>query len=115
MTETAHRTQAQRREQTRTALLDATIEQKKGGEMVVKATDSIATVARQNLSAVESITVAARNLAQEADTLRARVIRFFLVDRHLRTVNVDVMNFRPARPARCLRFELGLGRLNVFG
>ncbi len=57
-------------------MLDATIEQKKGGEMVVKATDSIATVARQNLAAVEQITVAARNLAQEAEVLRKRVEEF---------------------------------------
>jgi methyl-accepting chemotaxis protein len=57
-------------------MLDATIEQKKGGEMVVKATDSIAAVARQNLAAVEQITVAARNLAQEADVLRGRVEEF---------------------------------------
>jgi methyl-accepting chemotaxis protein len=57
-------------------MLDATIEQKKGGEMVVKATDSIASVARQNLAAVEQITVAARNLAQEAEVLRKRVEEF---------------------------------------
>jgi methyl-accepting chemotaxis protein len=57
-------------------MLDATIEQKKGGEMVVKATDSIAAVARQNLAAVEQITVAARNLAQEAEVLRGRVEEF---------------------------------------
>jgi methyl-accepting chemotaxis protein len=57
-------------------MLDATIEQKKGGEMVVKATDSIAAVARQNLAAVEQITVAARNLAQEAEVLRTRVEEF---------------------------------------
>jgi methyl-accepting chemotaxis protein len=57
-------------------MLDATIEQKKGGEMVVKATDSIATVARQNLTAVEQITVAAKHLSGEADTLRNRVEKF---------------------------------------
>ena len=57
-------------------MLDATIEQKKGGEMVVKATDSIASVARQNLAAVEQITVAARNLADEAEVLRKRVEEF---------------------------------------
>ncbi len=57
-------------------MLDATIEQKKGGEMVVKATDSIAAVARQNLAAVEQITVAAKHLSGEADTLRNRVEKF---------------------------------------
>jgi methyl-accepting chemotaxis protein len=57
-------------------MLDATIEQKKGGEMVVKATDSMTSVARQNLAAVEQITVAARNLALEAEVLRNRVEEF---------------------------------------
>jgi methyl-accepting chemotaxis protein len=67
---------AQEMTQLTNVMLDATIEQKKGGEMVVRATDSIATVARQNLAAVENITVAAKNLAQEAEALRERVEEF---------------------------------------
>jgi methyl-accepting chemotaxis protein len=43
---------------------------------VVKATDSIATVARQNLKAVESINLAVRELAAEAEALRKRVEEF---------------------------------------
>jgi len=58
------------------AMLDATIEQKRGGETVVKATDSIADVARQNLQVVESINLAARELAAEAEALRKRVEAF---------------------------------------
>jgi methyl-accepting chemotaxis protein len=57
-------------------MLDATIEQKRGGETVVKATDSIADVARQNLRVVEGINLAVRELAAEAETLRKRVEAF---------------------------------------
>jgi methyl-accepting chemotaxis protein len=57
-------------------MLDATIEQKRGGETVVKATDSIADVARQNLQVVEGINLAVRQLAAEAETLRKRVEEF---------------------------------------
>jgi methyl-accepting chemotaxis protein len=57
-------------------MLDATIEQKRGGETVVKATDSIADVARQNLQVVEGITLAVRELASEAEALRKRVEAF---------------------------------------
>ena len=57
-------------------MLDATIEQKRGGETVVKATDSIADVARQNLQVVEGINLAVRQLAAEAETLRKRVEGF---------------------------------------
>jgi methyl-accepting chemotaxis protein len=57
-------------------MLDATIEQKRGGETVVKATDSIAEVARQNLRVVEGINLAVRELAAEAETLRKRVEEF---------------------------------------
>jgi methyl-accepting chemotaxis protein len=57
-------------------MLDATIEQKRGGETVVKATDAIADVARQNLQVVEQINVAARELAAEAEALRRRVESF---------------------------------------
>jgi len=57
-------------------MLDATIEQKRGGETVVKATDSIADVARQNLQVVEGINLAVRDLAAESETLRKRVEAF---------------------------------------
>jgi methyl-accepting chemotaxis protein len=57
-------------------MLDATIEQKSGGETVVKATDSIAEVARQNLQVIEGINLAVRDLAAEAETLRKRVEAF---------------------------------------
>jgi methyl-accepting chemotaxis protein len=57
-------------------MLDATIEQKRGGETVVKATDSIADVARQNLQVVEGINLAVRELASEAEALRKRVEAF---------------------------------------
>jgi len=57
-------------------MLDATIEQKRGGETVVKATDSIADVARQNLQVVEGINLAVRELASEAEMLRKRVEAF---------------------------------------
>jgi len=59
-----------------TVMLDATIEQKRGGETVVKATDSIADVARQNLQVVEGINLAVRELASEAEALRKRVEAF---------------------------------------
>ena len=48
----------------------------RGGETVVKATDSIADVARQNLQVVEGINLAVRQLAAEAETLRKRVEEF---------------------------------------
>ena len=44
------------------------------------------------------------------DTLHARVVLFFLGGCHLRIVDVNVMDFRPVRPARCLGFELWLVR-----
>jgi methyl-accepting chemotaxis protein len=57
-------------------MLDATIEQKRGGETVVKATDSIADVARQSLQIVEDINLAVRQLAAKAETLRKQVEAF---------------------------------------
>jgi methyl-accepting chemotaxis protein len=45
---------------------------------VVKATDSIADVARQNLQVVEGINLAVRELAAEAETLRRRVEAFIV-------------------------------------
>ncbi len=48
------------------------------------------------------------------DTVDTRVIRSLLGERHLGIVDVDVMNFRPPRPARCLGFELRVVRFQVF-
>jgi methyl-accepting chemotaxis protein len=58
------------------SMLDATLEQKRGGETVVKSTESIAEVARQNLQVVEHLNLAARELAAEAETLRQRMETF---------------------------------------
>jgi methyl-accepting chemotaxis protein len=57
-------------------MLDATVEQKQGGDLVVKAIDSIAVVAREHLSAVEETTRAARNLAKESESLKKEVETF---------------------------------------
>jgi methyl-accepting chemotaxis protein len=51
-------------------------EQKRGGDMVVKAVESIALVSRQNLVAVEQMGAASRNLAGESEALRERVETF---------------------------------------
>jgi methyl-accepting chemotaxis protein len=59
-------------------MLDATTEQKQGGDLVVKAIDSIAIVSRQHLTAVEQMTEAAKNLAQQAVSLRDEVDTFRL-------------------------------------
>jgi methyl-accepting chemotaxis protein len=58
------------------SMLDATIEQKRGGETVVKATESISEVARQNLQVVEQLNLAAKQLATEAESLRQRMETF---------------------------------------
>jgi methyl-accepting chemotaxis protein len=55
---------------------EAVGEQKRGGEMVVKAVESIALVSRQNLAAVEQMNAAAKSLAGESDSLRQRVEQF---------------------------------------
>ena len=52
---------------------EAVVEQKHGGEMVVKAVEAIAVVSRQNLEAVEQMNSAAKSLAGESDALRQRV------------------------------------------
>ena len=52
---------------------EAVGEQKRGGEMVVKAVEAIAMVSRQNLVAVEQMSGAAKSLAGESDALRQRV------------------------------------------
>jgi methyl-accepting chemotaxis protein len=55
---------------------EAVGEQKRGGEMVVKAVESIALVSRQNLAAVEQMDAAAKSLASESESLRQRVEAF---------------------------------------
>jgi methyl-accepting chemotaxis protein len=58
------------------SMLDATMEQKRGGETVVKSTESISEVARQNLQVVEQLNVAAKDLSAEAESLRQRMELF---------------------------------------
>ena len=58
------------------SMLDATMEQKRGGETVVKSTESISEVARENLQVVEQLNLAARDLAAEAESLRQRMETF---------------------------------------
>jgi methyl-accepting chemotaxis protein len=68
---------ASRRMSTLTSsMLDATMEQKRGGETVVKSTESISAVARQNLQVVEQLNLAAKELAAEAESLRQRMETF---------------------------------------
>ena len=55
---------------------EAVAEQRRGGEMVVKAVEAIAVVSRQNLVAVEQMNGAAKSLAGESDALRQRVALF---------------------------------------
>ena len=58
------------------SMLDATMEQKRGGETVVKSTESISEVARQNLQVVEQLNLAAKQLSAEAESLRRRMETF---------------------------------------
>jgi len=58
------------------SILDATREQQRGGETVVRSTESISEVARQNLQVVEELNLAARELAAEAESLRRRMETF---------------------------------------
>ncbi len=51
-------------------MADATLEQKKGGDMVVKAIEEIAQVAGQTLSATEQLSKATVSLAKEAERLQ---------------------------------------------
>jgi methyl-accepting chemotaxis protein len=51
---------------------EAVSEQKRGGEMVVQAVESIALISRQNLVAVEQMSSAAKNLALESEALKQR-------------------------------------------
>ena len=54
----------------------ATFEQKKGGDMVVKAVEQIAQVAGQNLSATEQLSKATLSLAKEAERMQGLAARF---------------------------------------
>jgi methyl-accepting chemotaxis protein len=56
----------------------ATAEQKRGGELVVKAMENISEIARDNLSTVEEMSKATTNLAQQAENL-AKLISIFRV------------------------------------
>jgi methyl-accepting chemotaxis protein len=58
------------------SMLDATMEQKRGGETVVKSTEAISEVARQNLQVVEQLNLAAKELSAEAESLRERMETF---------------------------------------
>jgi methyl-accepting chemotaxis protein len=57
---------------------EAVTEQKRGGELVVKAVESVALISRQNLAAVEQMSAAAKTLAGESELLRQRVDTFQL-------------------------------------
>ncbi|MGN6393287.1 MAG: methyl-accepting chemotaxis protein [Gemmatimonadales bacterium] len=67
---------AQKMNQLTHQMSEAVAEQRRGGEMVVKAVEAIAVVSRQNLVAVEQMTGAAKSLAGESDALRQRVAIF---------------------------------------
>ena len=54
----------------------ATAEQKKGGELVLKAMENISEIARDNLSTVEEMSKATSNLAQQAENL-AKLVSVF--------------------------------------
>ena len=69
---------AQKMNQLTHQMSEAVAEQKRGGEMVVKAVESVALVSRQNLVAVEQMSVAAKTLAGESELLRERVETFQL-------------------------------------
>jgi methyl-accepting chemotaxis protein len=71
-------TAAQKMNQLTHQMSEAVAEQKRGGEMVVKAVESVALVSRQNLVAVEQMSVAAKTLAGESELLKQRVETFQL-------------------------------------
>jgi methyl-accepting chemotaxis protein len=56
----------------------ATAEQKRGGELVVKAMENISEIARDNLATVEEMGKASANLARQAENL-AKLISVFRV------------------------------------
>ena len=49
---------------------EATSEQKRGGDMVVKSVENIAQVAQQNLSSTQELSETTLNLAQAAERLQ---------------------------------------------
>jgi methyl-accepting chemotaxis protein len=49
---------------------EATSEQKRGGDLVVKSVENIAQVAQQHLSSTEELSTTTLNLAKEADRLQ---------------------------------------------
>jgi len=55
---------------------DATAEQKRGGELVVKAMENISEIAQDNLATVEEMSKATANLAKQAENL-AKLIAVF--------------------------------------
>jgi methyl-accepting chemotaxis protein len=64
---------AQKMNQLTHQMSEAVGEQKRGGEMVVEAVESIALISRQNLVAVEQMSSAAKSLASESEMLKQRV------------------------------------------
>ncbi len=67
---------AQKMNQLTHQMSEAVAEQQRGGELIVKAVESVALVSRQNLVAVEQMSVAAKTLAGESEVLRQRVETF---------------------------------------
>ncbi len=55
---------------------NSTREQKRGGEIVLKAVESIANVSRQNVKAVETLSVTAENLEKQSELLKQQVKTF---------------------------------------
>jgi methyl-accepting chemotaxis protein len=59
----------------------ATHEQRKGGELVVAAADSIMRVARENLASIGEVAALAQRVARNSETLSQR-IQVFRLDEH---------------------------------
>jgi methyl-accepting chemotaxis protein len=57
---------------------ESVLEQKRGGEQIVKSVEAIAIISRQNLVAVEQMTAAARALAGESEGLQQQVEAFHI-------------------------------------
>ena len=58
---------------------NSTMEQKKGGDMVVKAVEQIAHIAHKNVSATEQLFKATQNLSAEADNM-LKLVALFIVE-----------------------------------
>jgi methyl-accepting chemotaxis protein len=58
------------------SVANATSEQKKGGEMVVKAVENISDLTRENLSSVEQLSKSAEGLSRQAVELETMVAKF---------------------------------------